>query len=271
MAIEFERFFSVDSPKAIKANKYGYLNAINYMAPARSGGVGNLCSHASEACMALCLGWESGQASMVSRATGTNNVRDSRIRKAGYFMRERADYMREMLLHIARNVRRARRRRLKLAVRPNGSTDIKYEGLYIDVDDAFAAELSRIAGAKVRPGRHTIFSAFPRTQFLDYTKNPTRFDRPLPRNYHLTFSRSESNERIALEMLARGHNVAVVFAGELPAEWHGFPVIDGDAHDLRFLDPRNCVIGLSPKGRKAKRDSSGFVVRDYAPELARAA
>ena len=37
-------FFSLDSPKAIKAQAYGYLNAINYMAPASTAGVGNLLS-----------------------------------------------------------------------------------------------------------------------------------------------------------------------------------------------------------------------------------
>src|SRR5262245_66275887 len=100
---KFQRFFSVDSPKAIKAAKLNYLNAINYMAPHDSGGAGNLCPHASPGCVALCLGRESGQAAMVSRETGTNLVRDSRERKARYFMRDRAAYLREMMLHIARN------------------------------------------------------------------------------------------------------------------------------------------------------------------------
>ena len=31
--IKFKRMFSTDSAKAIKADKYGFLNAINYMAP----------------------------------------------------------------------------------------------------------------------------------------------------------------------------------------------------------------------------------------------
>jgi hypothetical protein len=86
----------------------------------------------------------------------------------------------------------------------------------------------------------------------------------LPANYHLTFSRSEENEATALELLARGVNVAAVFAGDKPAIWNGFAVIDGDEHDLRQLDPRGergFVIALSPKGRKAKRDMSGFVIR----------
>lgn len=160
-------------------------------------------------------------------------------------------------------VRTARRKRMKLAVRPNGSTDIAYEGLRIFVDDVFAAELSRVSGLVVKPGLHTIFSAFPSIQFVDYTKNPRRFDRVLLRNYDLTFSRSETNEAQALALLARGHNVAVVFGSGLPGTWRGYRVIDGDQHDLRFLDPRcGVVVGLSPKGLKAKRDTSGFVIRD---------
>lgn len=261
MKIQFERFFSVDSPKAIKAEKFNYLNAINYMAPASSGGVGNLCSHASPACIALCLGRESGQAAMVSRETGTNAVRQSRERKARYFMGERQAYLREMLLHIARAKRTADRKGMTLAVRPNGSTDIAYEGLRVVVDAAFAAELSRVSGLSVTAGVHTIFSAFPSIQFLDYTKSPRRMSRSLPANYHLTFSRSEINEEVAKGMLEEGHNVAVVFGNGLPEMWNGYRVIDGDQHDLRFLDPRNVVVGLSPKGLKAKRDVSGFVLR----------
>ncbi len=261
MKVQFKRFFSVDSPKAIKAAKYNYLNAINYMAPHKSGGAGNLCPHASLGCIALCLGRESGQSAMVSRATGTNAVRQSRERKARYFMRQRNEYMREMLLHIARNARAARRKGMTLAVRPNGSTDIAYEGARVFITPEFAAELSRVSGLIVESGLHTIFSAFPSIQFLDYTKNPKRFDRALPANYHLTFSLSETNLTDALGLLARGFNVAVVFGYALPDMFQGYRVIDGDKHDLRFLDPQNVVVGLSPKGNKAKRDNSGFVQR----------
>jgi hypothetical protein len=37
-------------------------------------------------------------------------------------------------------------------------------------------------------------------------------------------------------------------------------VIDGDANDLRFLDPTGVIVGLKAKGA-AKKDTSGFVVR----------
>src|SRR4051812_32403084 len=52
--IRFPKFFSIDDGKAVKAQKNakGWLNAINYMAPHASGGVGNLCPHASAGCIA---------------------------------------------------------------------------------------------------------------------------------------------------------------------------------------------------------------------------
>ena len=265
--LQFPRMFSIDSPKAIKAAQFNYLNAINYMAPHKSGdGVTNLCSHASPACILLCLGRESGQAAMVSHATGTNAVRQSRERKARYFMTERNAYCVEFMIHVARSIRTAKRKHMKLAVRPNGATDIAYEGVRVFVSPELATYLSKISGEQITPGLHTIFSAFPMVQYVDYTKNHLRFNRQLPANYSLTFSRSENNEAQALDLLARGFNVAVIFAGNMPLMWNGYHVVDGDQHDLRHLDPHGVVIGLSPKGNKAKREgvALGFVVPPIA-------
>lgn len=258
---EFKRFFSTDSTKAVKAQGYNYLNGINYMAPATAGGVGNLCPNFSKGCLKACLGLYSGQAAMVDKVTKTNLVRESRKRKARYMVRNPEQYMREFMFQSAKLVREAKKQGLTLCLRPNGSTDVDYENKWIHVDAAFAALLSKVSGLTVNPGMHTVFSAFPSVQFVDYTKRPERFDAALPANYHLTFSRSETNEAKAIELLGRGINVAVVFAA-LPETWNGFPVINGDSHDLRHLDPRGgVVVGLLPKGLKAKRDTSGFIVR----------
>jgi hypothetical protein len=248
-----DRFFSVDSPKAIKAQALGWLNAINYMAPAASGGAGNLCPHASPGCLALCLGWYSGQAGMISNAeleTGSNATRASRVRKARMFMHDRQAFMMNMRNAINACLRKARREGLKLCVRPNGATDISWESPFIRGDH--------------QP--YSIIDLFPTVQFVDYTKNYKRMLRfcegKLPSNYHLTFSRSETNEAECLEVLRAGGNVAVVFAGEFPREYLGRKVVNGDLSDLRHLDERGgVIIGLSPKGRKTKSDQSGFVVR----------
>jgi hypothetical protein len=248
MTTQFKRFFSLDSPKAIKAKNYGYLNAINYMAPARLGGVGNLCPHASPGCLALCLGWHSGQAGIVAKDapdSAMNGARRSRVAKARMFMKDRKAFIGEIQAGIDRARRAAKRQGLKLCVRLNGATDIAWEGL--------APQL---------------FADNPDVQFVDYTKSKKRAlahaRGQFPANYHLTFSRSETNESECDEVLQAGGNIAVVFAGQKPEMYRGCYVIDGDESDLRHLDKRGApgfVVALSPKGTKAKADQSGFVVR----------
>ena len=246
----FSQFLSLDSPKAIKARKLGWLNGINYMAPSDLAGVGNVCPDASAGCLALCLGWFSGQAGMVTGNTrrGSNSVRASRIAKVKLFMHDRPAFMAEARRGIERAQRAATKLQLRLCVRMNGATDIPWESIGQSPVD-----------------RRSIFTLFPDTQFVDYTKSLKRMLRFLegkfPPNYHLTFSRSETNESACQQVLALGGTVAVVFAGEFPSTYLGYPVIDGDISDLRHLDPASCIIGLSPKGPKASRDRSGFVVR----------
>ena len=243
---KFSKFFSTDSAKAIKADKFGYLNAINYMAPHDTAGVGNLCPNASDGCKSLCLGMYSGQAAMVSDLeNGTNAVRESRIAKSQFFMNERQAFMAEMTNHVRAMIRKADRENKDLAVRPNGSTDIAFERIPTD-------------NGQPLPIR------FPEIQFVDYTKSVRRvLDANRPANYHLTFSLSETNKAEAEQVLAAGFNVAVVFGAGQPATFMGHRVIDGTEHDLRHLDPQPVIVGLDPKGKKAKADTSGFVVRDY--------
>ena len=239
------RIFSVDSAKAVKAQGYGYLNAIHYMAPADVAGVGDLCPSRTPGCTAACLGWYSGQASMVAHDADINSVRQSRIDKARRFMKDRAAYMRDVVRSIELAERKAARMGLALCVRMNGSTDISWEGI--------ACERN---GTRFR----NLMDALPHIQFVDYTKFASRMRRALPSNYHLTLSRTERNDATVADIVRAGGNAAVVF-DRVPAEWQGLTVIDGDTHDLRHLDPRGVIVGLTPKGRKAKRDTSGFIVR----------
>ena len=77
----------------------------------------------------------------------------------------------------------------------------------------------------------------------------------------LTFSRSERNETDCLRVLNAGGNVAVVFRRPpFPRLFWGYPVIDGDANDLRFLDRSPCIVGLKAKGKGARVDRTGFVI-----------
>ena len=242
MQIQFSKFFSTDSPKAIKADKFGYLNAINYMAQDDTASTAEkyftLCPDSTAGCRALCLGKYSGHAAMVADLEhGTNRTRESRIRKAQYFMNDRKAFLAEMTWHIQKLAEQAKLANKTLAIRPNGSTDINF------------ANIAR---------------KFPETQFIDYTKSLRRvLDKKRPANYHITFSLSETNKAEALQALKAGFNVAVVFGHGQPKRYLGHDVIDGTIHDLRHLDPSPVIVGLDPKGAKAKADQSGFVVRDY--------
>jgi hypothetical protein len=238
MSYHFTQFFSLDSPKAIKARAFGYMNAINYMAPADTAGVGDMCPWSSVACRALCLGEHSGQASM--RKEGEDNATTlSRKAKTVMFMRARTQFMRELHAGIGRAARKAKREGLRLCVRLNGATDLNW-----------------IA----------VIKAYPDIQFVDYTKSVARAlahaAGKLPANYHVTFSYSGENHSDCERVLAAGGNIAVVFSGAFPSTFMGHTVVNGDLSDLRHLDDRNVVVGLSPKGAKAKREGVklGFVV-----------
>lgn len=264
------RIYSTDSAKAIKAQEFGVINGIHYMAPHNSAAIAgekqfSLCVSASPGCISLCLGEHSGQAAM--RKEGKDNaVTLSRKAKARRFMTDRKAYMQDYALATAQEFAKARKLGMGFVSRFNGSTDIAPEGIQIVVDKKLARKLSKLMARDIAAGNYrSVMVLFPEIQFVDYTKIHQRFDRELPKNYYLTFSRSETNESKAIELLARGVNVAIVF-DVLPETWNGYAVIDGDKHDLRHLDPRGdrgFVIGLLPKGRKAKRDKSGFVVRNY--------
>lgn len=133
--------------------------------------------------------------------------------------------------------RKARKLNLKPSVRINGTSDIDVAVVFKD-----------------------LLEAFPKVQFYDYTKRIELVQRELPKNYYLCFSRSEkTSEETIKELLTNGTNVVIVF-DEVPEEYLGYRVVNGDETDLRFLDPKGVIVGLKAKG-EAKKDTTGFVVR----------
>lgn len=218
------KLLTASTAKMVKADKAGYLNLILHLAPATLSGK-NVCPKASNGCAKTCLN-TAGRGQF-------NSIQRARIAKTLRYFNDRAQFELELISDINSGIRKAERMNKTLAVRLNGTSDLP--GLAI-----------RIA------------QMFPAVQFYDYTKIARTFERDLPANYHLTFSRSESNDSDVMRLLELGHNVAAVFA-QMPKTWHGKQVIDGDKNDLRFLDPKGIIVGLSAKG-KAKKDTSGFVI-----------
>jgi hypothetical protein len=230
---------STVNAKTVKGEKLGYTTYIMYLSPHTQNSKGiNLCSHASKGCAKACL--------FGSGAARFEEVQNGKRNKTEYYLADRKGFMSQLVKEISRAERLHNAiegdeqigrtgkvvRYKKFAIRLNGTADIPFEKIKLD-------------------NGMNIFEMFPNVQFYDYTKNPVRFAKDLPSNYHLTFSRSEDNDRVTLDLLNQGHNVAIVFGvkdvNDLPKTFKGFKVINGDETDLRFLDEENVVIGLKYK------------------------
>lgn len=208
-----------------------YLSYILHLAPANVSGH-NVCPMASDGCKSACLN---------TAGRGVfNSVQTARINKTKRLFQDRSAFLDDLFKDLMAVSRKAKREHKIAVVRLNGTSDLNWNTM-------------------IYSNGMTLIELFSNIQFYDYTKVWVRFNKPMPKNYHLTFSRSECNQDKALELLSRGINVAVVFKGTLPETWGGFKVLNGDEHDFRFLDKSGYVVGLTAKG-KAKKDVSGFVV-----------
>jgi hypothetical protein len=225
------KLLTTQNYKTTKGEKLGIMTGILYLAPAKISGY-EVCPRRSEGCTKSCL-YSAGRGAF-------NTVQKSRVAKTKMFFEQRDAFMTQLRKDIKSLVNKANKQNMVPAIRLNGTSDIEWTRL-------------------------GIVEEFPDVQFYDYTKVLNRVTKERPSNYHITFSKNESNDVECLAAIKSGVNVAVVFdtkKGEaLPETWNGAPVYDGDDTDVRFLDPKGgYVIGLRAKG-KARKDQTGFVVK----------
>jgi hypothetical protein len=234
---------SADS-KTPKGEKYGVLTGILYLAPVNLSGY-QVCPKASVGCTLACLN---------TAGRGIyDKTQNARIRKTKMFFENREQFMLDLYDDIVKVVRKANRMNLVPAIRLNGTSDIAWEKISFTYN-----------GIHYR----NMMEAFPDVTYYDYTKVLGRKSVKNIPNYHLTFSLSESNDSDAITALRDGMNVAVVVNTKRkqvkPNIFSGFPAIDGDDSDLRFMDGQGKIVLLTAKG-KARYDTSGFVKSlDYA-------
>ena len=224
--------------KTVKGQKKGFITAILYMLPWKFAGVGNVCPMAYIAkCFEGCLN-TAGRGAF-------SNVQLARKRKTELFYAERKPFMSTVVDDVRRAIRKAEKTGATPLVRLNGTSDIRWETIPVDVDGVLYPN---------------IMSAFPYVQFYDYTKI---VGRTVPSNYDLTFSYSGVPEYKPFvdRAVAEGMRIAVVFRhrDKIPTTFMGMPVVDGDDTDIRHLDPKGVIVALYAKG-KAKKDTTGFVV-----------
>ena len=153
-------------------------------------------------------------------------------------MQERKSFLEKLTKEIKKFSEKCKRENFKPCIRLNGTSDISFENF-------------------------GIFEKFPKIKFYDYSKIYKRalkyINGQYSSNYSITYSLNEDNRNLAFDILEKGGNISAVFRDFIPKKYKGFKVINGDETDLRFLDPKNCIVGLIAKG-KAKKDYSGFVL-----------
>lgn len=194
----------------------------------------NLCPAASKGCTLACLatsGHGAFTATQRARACRTDFLIDHPY-AAGLLIGA------EILAALAKHGR--------IGVRLNCLSDIRWERLP-GMDGAMRDYSTRGA------------------TFYDYTAWRPAQRRPSA-HYSLTYSAKETHSVATIRAIVEsGANVAVPFWSDdydqvlATGEWHGMPVVDGDATDWRPGDRPGSVVALSVKGNAGARDASGFV------------
>lgn len=190
-----------------------------------------VCSMASDGCSEACLHTAGNPVFQQQKDRG-------RINRTRWYFQDRQEFLSKLIREIGNFEIWCAKNKYIPVVRLNTTSDISWEN-------------------------HGIFEMFPKIKFYDYTKIYKRalkyVNGQYPSNYYLSFSLNEVNEKQAFDILNKGGNISAVFRKDIPKKFKGFKVINGDAHDLRFLDIKNTIAGLIAKG-KAKYDYSGFVL-----------
>lgn len=233
--------------KLDKANgaSTGFINRGLTLATSREatpfiGSAFDACIGATDACRMACVGSRTGQGRLPSSAI-------ARIGRTIALHVDPVTFWARYDREVQREQRRAERKGYKLAMRCNVASD-------------HAHVAARSA------------ATHPDVTHYDYTAitSNMRRDDGVRRVYSL--KDGAQRRMLAKRMLADGHGIAVVFAASarrkepLPATWNGAPVIDGDLHDLWFLQAPASgpfVVGLRVKGDNGQVQAAidaGFAV-----------
>ena len=249
------KILTLDSHKISVSNDTlagSYKVAMVYLTQADLSGF-NVCPNATPSCKNVCLGSHSGHASLCSKGKDYNHVRIARLRKTIMFHNHRSLFLSKLFTELTSFAKKCQKENVIPAFRFNGSSDIPFSSLLLaDNSTSFISHFGSNYGMK----------------FYDYTKNFGVMLNHLmekPDNYHLTYSYTPENSGRATMILNKGGSVAVAFKTKkvnsyIGKKFLGYPIDNGDNHDLRFLDRKGVIVGLSAKGRKYKTDTSGFFV-----------
>lgn len=222
-----------------------YLVQILHLAPSWAS-LKNTCSKATLGCGTNCLN-ESGHGQLHMMHQGTHSVHVARVIRTLIWFRYRDQFKAKFQRELDAQRVKAYRLGATPVVRPNGTSDLRFESLWPE-----------------------LFTDNPDFVFYDYTKDMRRNVSHIS-NYSLCYSVSEQTTDLDIQA-AFNNGLNCVVVGRLkrndskPESYMGRPVVNGDSHDLRFLDPIGVFVILFAKGH-AYNDTTGFV-RDLERESA---
>jgi hypothetical protein len=224
------------SAKMAKSGKYNELVYSVYLASSDASGY-NVCPMANVFCKNACLNY--------AGYGRYNNIQQSRIKKTRLFFENRELFMKILFHEIEKYRKKAIKEQKRFSVRFNATSDINLKQL-------------KLNGVNV-------LEQFPGVQFYDYTKvYKYLFLANEYSNLDMTFSYSGENWDECQSALDNGFRVSAIFQEQLPDYFRGYPVIDGDSYDMRYLDPNNVIVGLRvknvPKQQLEQFDENPFFV-----------
>jgi hypothetical protein len=193
----------------------------------------NLCVSSTQGCRAACL-------HMAGRLGMAGTAKLARTALLAASSHESGPFWTVVDAEITRHKARVARNGKELVVRLNGTSDIDVPSWIIEKHDEVI--------------------------FFTYTK---RSDIPLgwmmshPNVYNVFSASENTSDELIHEILSEDVNVVVPFdvkrGDDLPTEYLGHRVIDGDKHDLRFLDDDGVIVGLRYKPVPGSPNHHGFI------------
>ena len=230
--------------KLDKGNIYDFLNLGVQLAPSYISNY-NVCSNASIECGIKCINFTGLGSKHMLNKNNIHMVLKARLIRTILYFEYKEQFKKRVIQEINLYKNKVKKlndnnindKEIKICIRLNVFSDIKWEKTFKE-----------------------IFNIFKDIQFYDYTKVLNRNIKHLD-NYHLTISRNEINKDVIKDI---PNNKAYVFNvkrnDKLPLTYENKKVIDGDLHDLRFLDEKKIIVGLRYKGNVKALNKNNFVI-----------
>lgn len=254
------------SAKLLHSLSNGTATYCLYLAPSDLSGY-NVCPN-GRYCRDFCL-FTSGhnlmdirkqisKGSDMEEAIKESKISNSRIIKTKLFFENRPFFMRWLIDEIKIAKLTAEINGYDFSVRLNGTSDIKVTDFELNGE--------------------CILDIFKEVQFYDYTKvYPYLGLTKKFSNYDVTYSFNGYNWTLCEQALKGGYRVSVVFEkvrakkGKLvreqqilPNTYKGYKVINGDASDIRYIEPTGVIVGLEFK-QTAQASKNGL---NFTPDTA---